>query len=82
MARYYFNFENDESIVADLIGRDLPDALAARTEAAKVAADLATDHALEGKPLTYRWIEVVDDCRRPIVRLPLVDVIREPNRRR
>lgn len=82
MRRYFFNFESDHSSVADLVGRCLPDDAAARSEAAKVAADLATDHALEGRSPPYRWIEVIDDRRRPVVRLPIADVIREPNRSR
>ncbi len=80
MPRYFFNFENAKSSVTDFIGRDLPDELAARSEAAKLAADLAMDHAIEGRWPTYQWIEVVDEGQRPIARLPIIDVIREPNR--
>jgi hypothetical protein len=80
MPRYFFNFENADSSVADLVGRDLPDGTAASAEATKLAADLATDAAVEGRLPAFQWIEVVDDCDRPIVRLPITDVIHEPNR--
>ncbi len=80
MARYFFDFDNGSSSLPDLVGRELPNVIAARAEAAKVAADLATNHAVEGRPLKYHWIEVCDEYHRPIARLPISDVIREPNR--
>jgi hypothetical protein len=82
MPRYFFNFESANSSVADLIGRDLPHEIAARSEAAKVAAELATNDAVEGRPPSFEWIEVVDESHRPILRLPIADAIREPNRLR
>ena len=81
MPRYFFNFVSANASVADLIGRDLPDHIEARSVAAKLAADLATDHAVEGRPPKFEWIEVIDEHERPVVRLPVGDVIREPNRR-
>lgn len=80
MPRYFFEFENASSSVPDLVGRDLPDGLAAKAEAARVAAELAANEAVEGRAPTYEWIEVVDECRRPVVRLPVADALREPNR--
>lgn len=82
MPRYFFHFENTDSSVADFVGRDLEDGTAAISEARKLAADLATNAAVKGQLPTFDWIEVVDDCDRPIVRLPITDVIHEPNRRR
>jgi uncharacterized protein DUF6894 len=82
MARYFFDFVDGSSSAPDLVGRELPNPTAARAEAVKVAADLATIHAVEGRPPTYSWIEVCDDQHRPVARLPVTDVIREPNRLR
>ena len=82
MPRYFFNFEHGDESIADLVGRDLPDSCAARNEAQRLAADLATDAAVEGRLPTFEWIEVIDDCDRPIVRLPVADAIHEPNRLR
>jgi hypothetical protein len=80
MSRYFFNFQSSNSSVADWVGRDLPDFAAARAEAAKLAADLATNHAVEGRPSPLKWVEVVDDCDRAVARLPVHNAIREPNR--
>ena len=82
MPRYFFNCHSDDSSVADLVGRDLPDDTAAKTEATKLAADLATSAAVEGRLPTFAWIEVVDDYDRPVARLPTGDIIKEPNRLR
>jgi hypothetical protein len=82
MPRYFFNLENASSSLIDIIGRVLPDEIAAREEAAKVAADMATIDAIEGRPPTYQWIEVIDEQQRPVARLPVAQVIREPNRLR
>lgn len=80
MPRYFFEFENASTSVPDLVGRDLPDGLAAKAEAARVAAELAANEAVEGRAPTYEWVEVVDECGRPVVRLPVADALREPNR--
>jgi hypothetical protein len=80
MPRYFFNFENDASIQADLVGRDLPDDQAAKTEAAKLAADVGMSGALEGQWPAYQWVEVVDEEERAVARLPVADAIRAPNR--
>jgi hypothetical protein len=82
MPRYFFNFENAESSVPDLIGRELQHDIAAKAEAKKMAADLAMTDAIDGRSPTYEWIEVVDGHQRPIARLPVTEVIREPNRLR
>jgi hypothetical protein len=82
MPRYFFHFHSNAASMADLVGRDLPDATAAKAEAVKQAADLATNAALEGRLPEFAWVEVVDDCDRPISRLPVADAIKEPNRLR
>jgi hypothetical protein len=82
LPRYFFNFENTHWSMADLIGRELQHDDAAKAEARKIAADLATTDAIEGRPPIYQWIEVVDAHQRPIARLPVAEVIREPNRLR
>ena len=82
MPRYFFNFANDDGSVSDLVGRDLPNGTAARYEAQKLAADLATNAAIEGRLPTFEWIEVTDDSDRPIARLPVADAVHEPNRLR
>jgi hypothetical protein len=38
------------------------------------------DHALQGEVPTYPWIEVIDEAQRPVARLPVSAILREPNR--
>jgi hypothetical protein len=80
MPRYFFNFESDGTAKADLVGRDFPDDHAAKVEGAKLAADMGMSAALEGKWPAYEWVEIVDDEERAVARLPVSNVIREPNR--
>jgi hypothetical protein len=77
---YFFNLESPNATVADLVGRDLPDLNAARAEGIKLAAEVATSDAVEGRWPTFEWVEVVDESQRPIARVPLSHAIREPNR--
>ena|SRR6478735_5100179 len=80
VARYFFNFVDNDGAAPDLVGRYLPDDEAAKSEARKLAAELGTDHAIRGSPPTYAWIEVIDEAQRPVARLPVARAIKEPNR--
>lgn len=80
MARYFFNFEDGKSSVPDWVGQDLPDPVAARGEAAKLAADVAMNLAVEGRSAPHSWIEVCDEHQRPIARFPVNEAIRGPSR--
>ncbi|GAA3890073.1 hypothetical protein GCM10022276_06380 [Sphingomonas limnosediminicola] len=80
MARYFFNFVDNNGAAADLVGRDLPDDEVAKSEARKLAADLGTDHAIRGSIPAEAWIEVIDQAQRPVARLPVARAIKEPNR--
>ena len=82
MPRYFFSFQNADSCADDLVGYDLPDELAARAQARKLAADLATGDALEGRLPKYEWVEVADELLRPVARLRVADAAHEPNRLR
>lgn len=80
MPRYFFNFDNGATGSADLVGRNLADDEAAKSEAGKLAADLGIDQALEGASPSFQRIEVIDESQRPVARLPVADTLREPNR--
>lgn len=80
MPRYFFNFEDEHSGSADLVGRDLPDDEAAKLEGARLAAEVGIDDAVDGELPAYAWIEVIDEEQRPVVRLPVAETIKEPNR--
>jgi hypothetical protein len=78
--RYFFNFESGPAAGADLIGRDLADDAAATAEAAKLAAELGMDDAIEGERPAFQWIEVLDEEHRPVARLPVAEALKGPNR--
>jgi hypothetical protein len=78
--RYFFNFDTGHQGSVDLVGRDLPDDEAAKSEAAKLAAGLSIDQALEGELPRFEWIEVRDEAERAVARLPVATSLKEPNR--
>ena len=80
MRRYFFNFGDKSHSVPDLVGTNLSDDEAAKAEAKRLAAQLASDQAVDGKLPAYEWIEVVDDVCRPVVRLPVAVAVKEPRR--
>lgn len=82
VTRYFFNFGKQDGCAAspDFVGKDLPDDEAAKAEAAKLAADAGISDAVEGEVPTFLWIEVVDEEQRPVARLPVANMVREPNR--
>ncbi len=70
MPRYFFNFLGDTSAGADFIGRALPNDEAAKSEGAKLAADVGVSGAVVGQLPTYEWLEVLDEAQRPVATPP------------
>lgn len=79
MTRYYFNLEGEGSSALDLVGRDLADDEAAKSEAARFASQFDSPDELAGM-LAYHWIEVTDQSQRAVARLPLGHANDEPSR--
>ena len=79
MTRYFFNLQGDQTSTLDLVGRDLPSDEAAKSEAARYAAQFETADEIRGL-LAYEWIEVLDHSQRPVARLPLGHANDEPSR--
>lgn len=79
MTRYFFNLQGDHASALDLVGRDLAGDEAAKSEAARFAAQFETADEIEGL-LAYDWIEVLDQGQRPVARLPLGHANDEPSR--
>lgn len=79
MTRYFFNLQGEGSSALDLVGRDLMSDEAAKTEAARYAAQFETADEIGGL-LAYDWIEVLDAGQRPVARLPLGHANDEPDR--
>lgn len=80
MPRYFFSFDDGWVGTPDLVGRDLPNDEAAKAEAARLAAEVGIDRAIEGQLPPYEWIEVTDEVQRAVARLPVVQCVRGPNR--
>ena len=80
MPRYFFLFGNEVSVTPDLVGQELRDSETAKAMAAKFAAEVEYSSTVEGELPHYDWVEVVDEDERPIVRLPVSQSVREPNR--
>ena len=66
MARYFFDFDNGSSSLPDLVGRELPNVIAARAEAAKVAADLARTTRSKGDRLNTIGSKFVTNTIAPL----------------
>ena len=80
MPRYFFSFDDGRAGTPDLVGRDLRDDEAAKTEAVRLAAEVGLDRAIEGQLPRYGWIDVRDEAQRAVARLPVVECARDPNR--
>ena len=79
MTRYFFNLQGNDASTLDLVGRDLAGIEAAKSEAARYAAQFETADEIGGL-LAYDWIEVLDQSQRPVARLPLGHANDEPSR--
>lgn len=79
MSRYFFNLQGGQNSALDLVGRDLADDEAAKSEAARFASDYGSADGIGGL-LAYDWIEILDNSQRPIARLPIGHANEEPNR--
>jgi hypothetical protein len=71
MPRYYFNVECKTFATPDLVGLEMANDDAARTEAYRLLNNVLTTSSLGPPPhLEKLWIEVIDQERRLIMLLP------------
>jgi hypothetical protein len=61
MPRYFFNIRDDQGIVRDEEGMDLPDLQSAREEAQDSARELLAETVRSRQPIDHKRIEVVDE---------------------
>ena len=76
MPIYFFNVRGDGFEVPDTAGRLCADPAAARREAELLAADLVGTALAAGEKPLDAIIEVDDEEQRPVLALPLSEVIR------
>jgi hypothetical protein len=61
MPHYFFHIRNDDELIRDEEGTDLPDLSAARKEAALTAHSLVTEAAESAEPWDHAAIEIWDE---------------------
>jgi hypothetical protein len=61
MPRYFFNIRDDQDMVRDEEGMDLPDLQSAREEAQDCARELLAETVRSHQPIDHKRIEVVDE---------------------
>jgi hypothetical protein len=70
MSRYYFDVQDNETLIRDDEGLDLPGIKAAEDEAAKTLPNIARDHIPDGDHQEFA-ITVRDDAGHSLVRVRL-----------
>jgi len=80
MPRYFFNVHGETSVVADLVGRDLPDDQAARAVGTQLAKEVVVDEVLGGRWWGKVWVELIDQSQRPFFMMPVTEMPSEPTR--
>lgn len=67
MPRFYFDIHDENGLISDEEGTELPDMDAARIEAVNSLSDITRDAAIKRR-LQPLAIEVLDENRRPVFR--------------
>src|SRR5687767_3803172 len=62
MPRYFFHLRDDEELIRDDEGTELPDLSAARTEAAQTAKEIINESIGSGEPLDHLVVEIWDEA--------------------
>lgn len=75
MARYFFNFRIDDTLIPDHMGEELPDMQSAILVAKRAGGKLAEDQIRSGNPLVSCEIVVTDETGTELLRVPLVEAI-------
>jgi hypothetical protein len=75
MARYFFNFRVDDTLIPDHIGEELGDLQSAILVAKRAAEKLAGDQIRTGNPLISCEIVVTDEAGTELLSVPLVEAI-------
>lgn len=79
MPRYFFNLRQDEGLLKDPDGSDLPDLAAAYAEAIAEARDLLAAYVKAGTVLNGQTFEIVDAWGKILMLVPLRDALNLPH---
>ena len=78
MGRFYFHLRQDDELIRDEEGTDLPDISAARHEAVLAARELLAEAIKDGKSNIPIAFVIADEAGRTVDTLPLAAVLPEP----
>ena len=73
MPRFFFHMRDEDWLVEDPEGSELPDLEAARAKAADVARDHIAARLGAGEALDFQWVEIWDDAGRMLETVPFTD---------
>ena len=76
MPRFYFHIRDEDTLIEDHEGSDLPDLEAARVEALKDARSILAEKVKHGQIIDGQRIEIVDDTGEVVAELPMRAAIR------
>lgn len=74
MPRYFFHVRDEDRLIEDQDGSELPDLEAARTEAAAAAREILAEQIRTGKEMSGRSFEITDDTGKVLATVTLRDV--------
>ncbi|HWH17841.1 MAG TPA: hypothetical protein VNT77_05820 [Allosphingosinicella sp.] len=78
MPTYYFNVHGGPVQAQDLVGLELPDDEAARSEAHRLAGEITLYEIMNARAPEEEWVEVVREDNKPVIALPLAETIERP----
>jgi hypothetical protein len=78
MARFFFHLKSGGELITDDDGIELPGLNEATREALQSARELLAEAIKTAKPTLPEALVVVDESGRPVLELPLVEVLPEP----
>ncbi|WP_343893775.1 DUF6894 family protein [Craurococcus roseus] len=73
MPRFFFHMRDEDWLVEDAEGSELPDLEAARAKAADVARDYLAARLRAGQALDFGRVEIWDDAGRMLEAVPFPD---------
>lgn len=78
MARFFIHLKSDGELITDDEGIDLPDLSEATREALQCARELLAEAIKTGKRMVPEALVVADETGRPLLELPLIEVLPKP----
>jgi hypothetical protein len=78
MPRFFFHARQDDGLVEDPDGIELPDLEAARAEAAHAVPEIVAERLKAGQALDFRQIEICDAAGQVLATVPFPEISNLP----